>query len=97
MPVDYLPPSSRNGNIRIAPISLNTASMVNPMILKGRRISHASGNIIIKSMASGQQRTSSIHHNRTARRKRIGALTSNNLPAPEPSENVDWVDNHLQF
>lgn len=40
--------------------------MVIPIILKGRRMSHTSGNRKIITIASGQQITNSKHHNTKA-------------------------------
>jgi hypothetical protein len=59
--VHYLPFTSLKGNIRIAPMSLNSASSVNPTILKGRRISQIKGNKKISTSAKGQQITNKMH------------------------------------
>lgn len=54
----------RKGNKRIAPISLNTTSRVNPTILNGRRISQIIGSKNTSISASGQQSTNKIHQRR---------------------------------
>ena len=56
----------RNGNRKIFPISVNTASSVKPIILKGSRISHTSGKKININNARGQQSTSSTHQRANA-------------------------------
>jgi hypothetical protein len=43
------------------PMSLNTISIENPMILNGRRISQINGNRKINAMAAGQHSTNKIH------------------------------------
>jgi hypothetical protein len=64
----------RKGNRNIAPINLNTSSMVKPTILNGSRISQISGkrNSIIK--ARGQHIANKIHHRIIARKVRISIL-----------------------
>jgi hypothetical protein len=50
-----------NGNMKIFPINLKTASSVKPTILKGSRISQSRGNKNSMSNASGQDTTSNKH------------------------------------
>jgi hypothetical protein len=61
----------RKGKSKRAPTILNTKSSVNPMIRKGRRISHISGKRIIISRAIGQHNTKSKAHNTTPRKSRM--------------------------
>jgi hypothetical protein len=61
----------RKGKSKRAPIILKTKSSVNPMILKGRRISQINGKSIIISRAIGQHNTKSMAHNTTPRKSRI--------------------------
>jgi hypothetical protein len=58
----YLERIIRNGNIRIAPISLITASSVMPIILKGSSNNHTMGKRTSITSAMGQQTTSRKHH-----------------------------------
>ena len=60
----YMAFTRRKGNKRIAPISLNTTSRVNPIILNGRRISQIIGSKNTSISASGQQSTNRIHQRR---------------------------------
>jgi hypothetical protein len=49
------------GKRKIAPRILKTKEKVNPIMVKGRRISHTSGKINNINKASGQQITKRIH------------------------------------
>jgi len=60
----YMVLATLKGNINTAPINLNINSIENPIILKGNRISHTSGNSTSMSKASGQQIINKKHHNR---------------------------------
>lgn len=52
---------TRNGNMRIAPTTLNTSSSVKPTILKGNRMSQTIGKRKSINKAMGQQRTNNKH------------------------------------
>jgi hypothetical protein len=71
--------TSRNGNRRIAPISLKITSIVNPTILKGRRINQTIGRRKIKTSANGQQSTNKMHQRIIA----ISVLISINTCIPQ--------------
>ena len=58
----YLGRITRNGNIRMAPISLITASSVMPIILKGSSNNQTMGKRTSIISAMGQQTTSRKHH-----------------------------------
>jgi len=58
----------RKGKSRMALISLNTISSVNPIIRKGSRMSQIKGSRNINTSAKGQHITNKIHQRIMARR-----------------------------
>lgn len=70
----------RNGNVKTAPINLNTNSIVKPTIRKGSKINHSSGKRIKIISASGQQITNSKHQ----RTKAINVFMPNLLAIYKP-------------
>jgi hypothetical protein len=64
----------RNGKSSMALISLNTISSVNPIILKGRRISQINGSKNTRTNAKGQHITNKMHQRIMARRVLMGFL-----------------------
>ncbi len=82
-------PINRNGNMWIAPMNLNPASIVKPIILNGRRISHAKGNRKMKTRARGQQSARRMHHSKTIMMSRMPRINQKTGHVPDMPENAN--------
>gem|GEM_PF-5300774 len=74
----YLP-NILKGNIRTAPINLNTSSSVSPTILNGNKISHKIGRIKTNANATGQHITNRMHQSKMAITDLIDLTNGNNF------------------